>query len=202
MASAAAGSWHRAAQNLIWMCWPQNLSGVHEMRECAHSQCAQHPLLSSSPDPLVQFPCLSLPVDPADSGLRAAGLEQALPGKDRCKCSGFHMKRSCLQRASPLWAWSVGPAVKEQEWGRRVGSRGGAATQPSWPLPSAPRQRPLEGLLNWFLAGTLLPISTVMGGTGLLRTVLFTDYKHGLLHLIPPKVPWWGPPIYGGLNGV
>lgn len=51
------------------------------------------------------FPCLGTlqaqaqpPPSSLEPGkLRAAGTEQALPGKDRCKSSGFHMKRSCLE---------------------------------------------------------------------------------------------------------
>lgn len=93
------------AQILIWMCRPQALSGVQEMRECADSLCAQPPLLPS-PAQLFQFPSFPCPWTPQaparpsclQSGkLRAAGREQAWPGKDRCKSSGFHMKRRCLE---------------------------------------------------------------------------------------------------------
>lgn len=57
-----------AAKILIWMCWPQDLSGVQEMRECANSLCAQPPLLPSPPAQLIQFPsfpCLWTPQAPA-----------------------------------------------------------------------------------------------------------------------------------------
>lgn len=60
------------------------------------------PLLISLFVPLPFFAC-----GPAGSGLGqsrlqpgklgAAGRERALPEKDRCKSSGFHMKRSCLE---------------------------------------------------------------------------------------------------------
>lgn len=42
-------------------------------------------------------------------------------------------------------------------WGGEGGKLGGAATHPSSP-PYSP-QRPLEGLGNWFLADTLLPVN-------------------------------------------
>lgn len=106
MASAAAGSWHQGSPDSDLDSWPQNLSGVQEMRECANSLCAQPPLLPSS-DQLVLFPSFPCPCTPqvqapAPSRLQpgklgAAGWEQALPGKDRCKSGGFHMKRSCFE---------------------------------------------------------------------------------------------------------
>lgn len=67
----------------------------------------QPAFLPSSLDQLILVAFLSLHVDtqrlrssseqPAAWGVGAAGMEQALPGKDRCKSSGFHMKRSCLE---------------------------------------------------------------------------------------------------------
>lgn len=100
MASAAGGSWHRI---LIWMCQPQSWSGVHEMRECANpwvcSALSSLLLISSS------CPFLSH----LWTFLGQSSWHERLPGKDSHRPSGFHMKGSCLERASPLW-----PRV----WGR------------------------------------------------------------------------------------
>lgn len=46
--AAAGSSWHPGARNRIWICWPQDLSGVQGMSECA---------LSFLPSPLT-FPLL------------------------------------------------------------------------------------------------------------------------------------------------
>lgn len=57
---------------------------------------APSPPLRPFSDQLVLFPFLSWPVDPAGSGW-AAGMEQSPLGEDRCKSSGFRMKRSCFE---------------------------------------------------------------------------------------------------------
>lgn len=77
------------AQILIWMCRPQDLSGVQEMRECANSLCAQPPLLPSPPAQLVQFPsfpCPWTPQVPARAACSLGSSEQlagSRPGQGR-----------------------------------------------------------------------------------------------------------------------
>ena len=101
MASAASGSWHRGgsdsdldmlATEFVWcpgdetfpLCAPLSFSLLLVSLFCPPS-----------------FPCLQTPAGPAPASAacsrRAAGPEQALPGKDRCKSSGFLMKRSCFE---------------------------------------------------------------------------------------------------------